>query len=96
MPCNCTKIYKFKEPVNACDAQSFLSMFKNLPDGNYTVQLDFLNGVQKVPIAVASNVVTGTVALNESYTYVGKVIGTTLTFDSVEYDCFQFETKIYV
>jgi len=77
--------------------QTFADLFKTLPNGEYIVELDFLNGKQLRTITVADGVVTTSgAALNENYIYTGKINNTTLTFDSVVYDCFQFETKLYV
>lgn len=101
MSCCCEKIYKFCEKVPSCDQSVFKKMFIGLPDGSYTVVLDFLDSVIKIPITVAGDVVTLTDAdalkLNEDFTYRGRVIdedGETvnLTEDDVEYDCFEFST----
>ncbi|MEJ7611361.1 MAG: hypothetical protein WKF88_09320 [Ferruginibacter sp.] len=74
-------------------------MFKDLPDGSYSVELDFLDSVIKIPISVAAGVVTVDAAdiltLNESFTYTGKVKDTdgatvNIVKDTESYDCFQF------
>lgn len=90
----CNNIRKFNEFVTACTPQTFLDLFKDLADGTYSVRLNFLGALIIIPITVAASVVTGTVpALNENYTYTGKVLnaaGETIT----EYDCFEFKTTM--
>lgn len=76
----------------------FESLFSGLDDGAYTVKLDFLNSTIDVPIVVeAGEVEASTVALNENYSYTGKVVdaeGETvnLTMGEASFDCFQFHT----
>lgn len=102
MSCCCTNTYKFCDGVSTCNADDFKKMFKNLPDGNYTVQLDFLGGVIDIKIAVAANVVTieDPIVLNEQFTYLGKVtndldsLTASLIVDDVSYDCFEFHTVL--
>ena len=99
MSCCCTNTYKFCKPVNGCNSASFSALFSGLPDGSYTIQLDYLNSVQNIGITVASGVLTftSTIVLNENFTYTGQVLNSSgivvpLTFYTVPYDCFQFVT----
>lgn len=101
MSCCCEKVYKFCTLVPSCNSDAFKELFKDLADGDYTVQLEFLGARLNIPITVASNVVTiepaDLVKLNESFTYQGKVLNSEgetvpLTFETVEYDCFEFST----
>jgi hypothetical protein len=76
-------------------------MFTGLEDGNYTVQLNFLDSVIDVDIVVTGGVATLTdpLNLNEKYTYVAKVFNAggfevTLYYNTVAYDCIQFNTKL--
>lgn len=102
----CISTYNFCKPVNPCDLSTFGDLFKDLPDGTYTVILDFLNS--SIMVAIIASTTEGVkkitlpdgFALNESYTYTGKIINAQgadvkLTFSNVEYDCFQFSTKIF-
>ena len=76
----------------------FQSLFTGLANGSYTVKLDFLNSTIDVPIVVSEGAVeANTVALNENYSYTGKVVtdeGVTisLTMDEATFECFQFQT----
>jgi hypothetical protein len=105
MSCCCKKTYKFCYPINPCDKNSFANLFKGLLDGNYIVQLNYLDAILNIAITIVGSVVDATnlnlSSLNESYTYTGKVINNIgevvpLTKDNVVYDCFQFATNISV
>jgi len=100
MSCCCQKVYKFCNSVNGCNYEGFTEMFTSLPDGNYNVELEFLNGKHLIGITKSSETIetVGSVVLNENYTYTGKVVDASgsvipLVVDNVSYDCFQFETK---
>lgn len=100
MSCNCQNVYKFQTPVNGCNTSGFTSMFSGLADGNYSVELEFLSGRHLVGITkIGTDIETvGSVALNENYTYTGRVKNDAgayvqLYFSTVAYDCFQFETE---
>lgn len=102
MSCCCTKIYKFCNKIDSC-SDEFGKLFADLASGNYTIELDFLNSTVQIPITVTSGVVDISPLdqnkLNESYTYIGKVVdssGVTVSLakDAISYDCFQFETKL--
>lgn len=100
MSCNCQNVYKFQTPVNGCNSAGFTSMFKSLEDGNYSVELEFLNGRHLVGITKIGNDIetVGSVVLNENYTYTGRVLNAAgavvpIYVSTVAYDCFQFETQ---
>lgn len=102
MSCCCQKIYKFCKVIDACSAADFGDMFKDLSSADYTVELDFLDSVLRLPITVLDGVIDISPLtlnkLNEGYTYVGRVVdvnGATVSIvvDAIAYDCFQFETK---
>jgi hypothetical protein len=99
MSCCCTKIYKFCKPVNGCNSESFAALFAGVPDGSYTIQLDFLGSVQSIGITITGGVLafTSSIGLNENFTYTGQLLNGSgvvvpLYFYSVAYDCFQFTT----
>ena len=101
MSCNCQNVYKFQTPVNGCNTNGFKQMFAGLADGTYSVELEFLNGRHLVGITkLGSDIETvGSVVLNENYTYTGRVLDASgnvvpLYFETVPYDCFQFDTEI--
>lgn len=100
MSCCCTNTYKFCSPVNTCDDDTFKSMFTGLADGNYKVQVHFLDSVIDIAITVAAGDVTlpDPLNLNEKYTYSAKVYNSAgaevvLYYNTVAYDCIQFNTK---
>jgi hypothetical protein len=75
-------------------------MFSSLPDGNYSVELEFLNGRHLIGITkVGDDIETvGSVVLNENYTYTGRVLDANgvvvpLVVNTVSYSCFQFDTE---
>lgn len=100
MSCCCKKTYHFCKTVNACNPSQLSELFKDLPFGDYTLHLEFLNSVTEIEIKVEDNgVVIPDVELNESYTYSCKLFDSegarvNLTVDEVEYDCFTFKTSL--
>lgn len=102
MSCCCTKVYKFCKPLRGCSASDFANLFKGLAEGTYSVQLDFLSGKQLRMVTVKDSIILVSGGdLNESYTYTGQVFDSggnvvPLVFETLSYDCFQFETKIFL
>ena len=89
--------------MNGCNSDGFKEMFTSLADGNYTVELDFLNGKQLIGITKSGATIetVGSVVLNENYTYTGRVVNASgfvvpIYVSTVPYDCFQFETKLFM
>lgn len=99
MSCCCQSVYKMCAKVSACGMGGLEQLLTGwLPDGQYTVKLDFLNSSIEVPVIVEAAVVTtGVVALNENYTYTGKVVdaegaAVPITVEDDSFDCFEFKT----
>lgn len=102
MSCCCNKIYKFCKAVNGCNRDNFAALFAGVPDGNYTIQLDYLNSVVSIEMSISEGVVTFTYAvqLNENFTYTGQLLNESgevvpIVKEEVSYDCFQFTTAGY-
>lgn len=96
MSCHCTKIYNFKDPLQSCDQSSFADLFSGLADGNYTLQIDFLDTAQFVSMVKDGSITfPNGLVLNENFTYIAKIVGTPLVFGGISYDCFQFTTLNY-
>lgn len=98
MSCCCEKVYQMCR-VPVCDGEDLVLPVIIPADGNYTMQLDFLDHVlQETAGFITTNAATFSKdLLNENYTYTGRVIdsaGNTVPFTvaGVEYDCFEFTT----
>lgn len=86
--------------MNGCNYDGFKEMFSSLADGTYSIELEFLNGKHLIGITKTGATIetVGSVVLNENYTYTGQVLNSSgvvvpLVFETISYDCFQFETK---
>ena len=93
----CNKIYKYPKAVNTCTQDDFKAIFSFLGNGDYTVLLNFLDSVQVITLNATERVITITsdYALNENYTYTGRIVDTEILVSNVVYDCFEFTTKIF-
>ncbi len=99
--CNCSNIFKLKEPIGTCESDVIDLGFAATKTGEYILQTKFLN----VVINIKKSFIIGealkfpSAGLNESQEYLAivtdpdklRVIATSL--ELVEYNCFQFETK---
>jgi hypothetical protein len=100
MSCCCNKTYKFCKKISACSLQNLKALFKNIPNGTYIIELNFLQSVIKIQMVVVGTTFTITgPGLNENYTYTGRVFNSAgqmvpFVVDAVQYDCFQFDTVI--
>lgn len=97
--CCCSNVYRICDVI-VCDANPLVLPVPIPSDGDYTLELDFLNSVVRktATLSLGDNATFEDVPLNEQYTYTGRVMdaaGDPVTFeiDEIEYDCFQFSTK---
>lgn len=99
MSCCCTNVYRLCDLI-VCDGEDLVLPIPVPADGEYTMELDFLQDVIKTvaSLSLGDNATFPKTNLNERFTYVGRVVdglGETVTFEinSVVYDCFEFTTK---
>lgn len=98
MSCCCTKTYKFCQKISGCSTDNIAFLFKGIPDGNYIIELDYLNSLVRIQMGVVGTTFTIVgPGLNESYIYTGKLFnidGQSVPFivNTITYDCFQFQT----
>lgn len=99
MSCCCQKVYALCDTV-VCDEQDLVLPFTVDADGEYTLELNFLEAVLRKTALLSSgdSPTFDKDGLNEAFTYVGRVLGpdgqpVSFTVDAVEYDCLQFTTK---
>lgn len=101
MSCCCTNTYPFCK-MKACDAEGLklTGLVADL-EGEYTLQLHFLNGMHTLTKEFAADepLIFSTEMLNENYEYRAQILdpnGDILLFtigeDETLYDCFTFET----
>src|SRR6186997_1545089 len=99
MSCCCTRIYRLCDLV-ICDGEDLVLPIPITADGEYTLELDFMQTViEKVAtLTSGDNATFDKDELNEQFTYTGQVKnsdGETVSFEieGVTYDCIEFTTK---
>jgi hypothetical protein len=99
MNCCCTKVYRVCDVIQ-CDESDLVFPIPIPADGEYTLELDFLNDVirETVQLSAGNNATFSKRNLNERFTYVGHVLNAsgekvTFTIDGQVYDCIEFTTK---
>lgn len=99
MPCCCSKIHRVCDVI-ICDGQDLILPIPVPTDGEYTLELDFLQDVisKTAQLTQGDNFTFDATDLNERFTYVGHIKGPdgvpiTFTIDEVQYDCIEFTTK---
>lgn len=99
MSCCCTRVWRLCDLV-VCDADDLVLPIPIPADGEYTLELNFLDNIVRKTANLSSgdNATFDTTGLNERFTYQGQVkdsTGQTLTFvvDAITYDCIEFTTK---
>lgn len=100
MSCCCTKVYRLCDVI-VCEDTHIRIPIPVSASGLYTLELDFLGKVIRIPAAQeagAQEMTFPTGLLNEAYTYTAQVRDPAdyvvpFTVDEVEYDCISFTTK---
>lgn len=99
MSCCCNKVYRMCDVIK-CDGSDLVLPIPIPADGEYALELDFLNDVirQTAQLSSGDTATFSKRDLNERFTYVGHVLDSagqkvTFTIDTVEYDCIEFTTK---
>lgn len=99
MSCCCKNTYPLCDLV-VCDDEDLVIPAAVPADGEYTLELDFLDSVVKIPASLSAgdNFTFDKAGLNERFTYAGRIKGpdgvvVSFTIDSVVYDCLEFTTK---
>src|SRR3972149_2998453 len=99
MPCCCSKIYRVCDVV-ICVGEDLVLPVSVPSDGEYTLELDFLQDVirKTATLTEGDNFTFDAADLTERFTYVGHIKGPDgtpikFTIDTVEYDCIEFTTK---
>jgi hypothetical protein len=98
MPCCCTSVFRICDVV-VCDDQDLVLPVPIPADGEYTMELKFLDNVKRVTASFSAgdNATFAKTGLNEVFTYVGHVedaSGQEVEFevDGKTYNCFEFTT----
>lgn len=99
MSCCCTNIYRLCDQV-VCDDQDLVLPIPVPADGEYTLELDFLDSVvtKTASFTASDNATFDKEGLNEAYTYTARLRDSAgaivpFTVETVEYDCVEFTTK---
>jgi hypothetical protein len=99
MPCCCSTIYRVCDVI-VCDGQDLVLPVTVPADGEYTLELDFLQDVirKMATLTAGDNFTFNMEDINERFTYVGHIKGPdgapiTFDIDGVVYDCIEFTTK---
>lgn len=99
MPCCCTKTHRVCDVI-ICDDDDLVLPVPIPADGEYTLELDFLDDVirKTAQLTTGDNATFDHDGLNEKFTYVGhirKPDGEILSFeiDGKTFDCLEFTTK---
>lgn len=99
MPCCCTSILRLCDLI-LCDDQDLVLPIPIPADGEYTLQLEFLNEIMEkvATLSEGDNATFDKEDLNEQFTYTGQVknadgVAISFTVDGKVYDCIEFTTK---
>lgn len=99
MSCCCSNIFRVCDLI-VCDAEDLVLPIPIPADGDYVLELDFLDDVirKTASLSAGDNATFDKTGLNERFTYVGHVKGpdgeiVKFTIDEKEYDCVEFTTK---
>lgn len=99
MPCCCTNIFQLCDFI-VCDGSDLVLPIVIPEDGDYVLELDFLNDVIKktASLSMGDNATFDGDNLNERFTYVGHLKNNAgeiviFTIEGKQYDCIEFTTK---